>query len=66
MSLIEHLLFLAFITLITALVTAAIRLDDPPRIFNEAQRFFLTIIVGMVILGGIICAIDWIFVHRLI
>lgn len=66
MSLLQHVLFLCLITFLTAVVTAAIRLRTPGRIVREATRFFVTVTVGIAILGGIVFVLEWIFIRPLL
>ena len=57
--------FLA-VSLVVALVTAAIRIREAPRIVQETLRFFVTLVVGVGIFAGFISILEWLFIRSLV
>lgn len=58
-------LFLA-VSLVVALATSLIKLQDPRSICGETVRFFGTVVVCIALFGVVVALLEWIFLRPLI
>jgi len=65
-SLLNHALFFLLASLVTALVTSLIRLQQPDQIVRETTHFFLTITVGVGLFCVLLYFLEWIFIRPLL
>jgi hypothetical protein len=58
-----YIFFFVVASVVVALVTSAVRIEDPVRIAVETQRFFLTIVAVIAAFGIVVFVLGWIFVR---
>ena len=61
-----YLLYFLLACFVVALSTSMIRTRDPRRILAESSRFFVTVVVCLVLFGVLVAVLEWLFVRPLI
>ena len=64
--LVPYVLYFLLVSLVIAFVSSAIRLKKPRDIAAEATRFFIYIVLGILIFCTVVFLLEWLFVRSLI
>lgn len=65
-AIVPYLLHFLLVSFVIALVTSAVRLRDPGKIGSETIRFFVTIVVSIILFGALVAVLEWLFIRPLI
>jgi len=61
-----YLFYFLLACFVVALTTSMIRVRDPKKILAESSRFFVTVVVCLVLFGVLVTVLEWLFVRPLI
>jgi hypothetical protein len=61
--LVPYVLYFLLVSFVVALVTSAIRMRNPRKISHEANRFFLTIVVGIFLFSALVWLLEWLLIR---
>jgi hypothetical protein len=61
-----YLYYFLLACFVVALTTSMIRTRDPRKIIAEASRFFISVVVCLLLFGTLVAVLEWLFVRPLI